>query len=572
MRYVLFLLGSVLLVVYSPATFSQDKEKKDPPAVKEEKEPDTTAEDLQTLKTVGLAAEGPALLEYLRKRTFKEADPKKLDILIRALGEEYFPAREKAYQELLQLGPTALVALKAAAEKNADTEARRRAHDLQARIEAKQEPAIQKATARMLARLKPAGAADVLLAYLPFAEPSVIDELAKALAAVTVVGGKVEPAVPAALGDKLALKRGVAAEALIRAKVAEHKDAARKLLKDAEPAVRLRTALALVPQRDAELVPVLVELLKHLPPEQMWPAEEILVNLAGDQAPAVSLGGNEAARKTCHDAWDAWLKKAGKLDMAKLEQPALRGLTVFVYQDQNFVGRRLISKVVELDRDKKVKWQFDVPTNAVDAQVVGPDRVLIAEYNGGRVTERDTKGNVHWDLTPGGNPIGVQRLPGGNTLITMQQQVLEYNKDKQQVWSFQRPNSDIFRAKKLRSGDVVLLTNNGTVIHVDAKAKRETKSFFGGQPNILFGSIDVLPNGHILVPVMQNNKVSEYSADGREVRKWDVPQPTAVVRLPNGHLLVTSYYTQMIVQLDRSGAQVWTHQVTNGRPFNARGR
>ena len=57
-----------------------------------------------------------------------------------------------AYAELTQLGTSALVAVKQAAESAKDTETRRRALDLKTRIEAKQEPAIQIATARMATR------------------------------------------------------------------------------------------------------------------------------------------------------------------------------------------------------------------------------------------------------------------------------------------------------------------------------------------------------------------------------------------------------------------------------------
>ena len=68
--------------------------------------------------------------------------------------------------------------------------------------------------ARQVARLKPAGAADVLLAYLPFADPNVLDDLGKALAAVGQKDGKAEPGLVQALEDRLALKRGVAGQAL----------------------------------------------------------------------------------------------------------------------------------------------------------------------------------------------------------------------------------------------------------------------------------------------------------------------------------------------------------------------
>src|SRR5438128_1151495 len=241
----LFCLLALAVVIGSPTrrAAAQDKDKE--PAVKEveEKEPDTTPEDIKILKDVGVVAEGPALLDYFRKRTFKEADPKRLEILLRELGSEDFPLREEAYAELMGLGTSALDAIKKAADGSKDAEIKRRTSDLRTRIEAKLEPTVQMATARMTARLKPAGAAEVMLNYLPFAaDRGVIDEICKGLAAVTLTGGKVNPAVLSAVSDKLPLKRGAAGEALARAKITEQMPAVRKLLKDPEPSVRLRVA------------------------------------------------------------------------------------------------------------------------------------------------------------------------------------------------------------------------------------------------------------------------------------------------------------------------------------------
>src|SRR5919108_1122216 len=100
MRYVLLLAG-LLVVALVPGTFGQGQDKEKEPAVREpvEKEPDTTADDIKTLRDVGLSADGAALLEYFRKRTYREADPKRLETLIRDLGDEDFPVREKAYAE-----------------------------------------------------------------------------------------------------------------------------------------------------------------------------------------------------------------------------------------------------------------------------------------------------------------------------------------------------------------------------------------------------------------------------------------------------------------------------------------
>jgi hypothetical protein len=96
------------------------------------------------LRDLGLGTDGAALLDYFKKRTFPEANPKETAILIAQLGDEDFEVRERAYDRLLVLGAGALVRIKEA-EKNKDAEVNRRADELRHRIEAKGEPAIQAA-------------------------------------------------------------------------------------------------------------------------------------------------------------------------------------------------------------------------------------------------------------------------------------------------------------------------------------------------------------------------------------------------------------------------------------------
>src|SRR5262245_58997846 len=106
-----------------------------------------TPEEQKILKDVGLPTDGKSLLDYLRKQTYPEADPKQMDDLIRSLGDDSFKVREDAYAKLIGLGKSAIVGLKDA-EKETDPEVRRRAKDLRQRLESKVEPAIQTATAR----------------------------------------------------------------------------------------------------------------------------------------------------------------------------------------------------------------------------------------------------------------------------------------------------------------------------------------------------------------------------------------------------------------------------------------
>src|SRR5262249_1479897 len=144
-----------------------------------------------------------------------------------------------------------------------------------------------------------------------------------------------------------------AGEAVIRAGIAAERPTVLALLKDPEPTVRLRVALALAPLKEKQAIPVLIDLFGQLKPEQLWSAEELLFRLAGEQAPAAPLGDNAASRKKCRDAWAAWWKEnEAKVDLAKLTQaPTLLGHTVVVLLDK--------SVVMELDRDNKPLWTIE---------------------------------------------------------------------------------------------------------------------------------------------------------------------------------------------------------------------
>src|SRR5450759_1767194 len=54
-------------------------------------------------------------------------------------------------------------------EQDADVELRKRVLELKQHIEIKAEPMVQSAVARLIAKTRPAGAADVLFAYIPYA-------------------------------------------------------------------------------------------------------------------------------------------------------------------------------------------------------------------------------------------------------------------------------------------------------------------------------------------------------------------------------------------------------------------
>jgi HEAT repeat protein len=517
-------------------------------------EPISTADDERTLRDAKLGSDDAALLAFFRKQTLKDADRDKVRMLIRQLGDDSFEVREKASAGLVALGNGARPFLEKASN-DSDLEVSRRAQDcLRLIIENGTGTAVPSAAARLLAQRKPDGAAEVLLAYLASTTNDIVaDEVRSALAAAALRDGKPDPVLTAALTDRLPERRAAAGEALCRAGAVALRPEFRKLLQDSVPAVRMRVALALAYAKDKEALPVLIELLTQLDESQTWQVEELLARVAGDRAPAVALGNDDASRRKCREAWTDWWRTHGAaVNLDGLDTPSrLLGYTMVVLLDEGMIQ--------ELGPDKKPRWQVRGFQFPLDAQYLPGERLLVAEHGGNLVTERNLKGDILWKKEIEG-PLVAQRLPNGNTFIATRSQLLEVDRTGREIYNHSRPDDEwIMKALKLRNGEIACITMAGELLRLGAKGQK--LSSFNVDVRTSGGRLDVLPNGHVLVPQMGGNKVVEYDADGKMVWEVTVAQPIAAVRLPNGNTLVTSMTENRAVEFDRTGKEVWEYRL-----------
>jgi HEAT repeat protein len=509
--------------------------------------------DEEALRAAGLGTDGAALLDFFRKRTPRDADRARVEELIRQLGNDEFAVREKASQALVAEGAAARKALQGATG-SGDPEVARRAQECLRRLDKIESPEVLAAAARLLGRRAPAGAVRALLDYLPFAEGAVADEVGQALAAAGVRDGKADPELARALDDKRAVCRAAAGEALVRAGPGP-RAAARKLLRDPEPAVRRRVALALVEAREKDGVPVLIALLTDLPGAEAVRVEETLLELAGDKAPQTALSPDPAARRKARAAWEAWWKERGdKVDLAAVEVVRrLLGYTLVVEFERSVTNGR----VAEYDREGRKRWAIEGLRYPTSAQALPGGRVLVAEYSGGYVTERNDKGEVLWQHKARSAPLSAQRLPGGNTLVVTRNRVYEVNRDGREVATLAPSSVAYVAACRFRGGHTGVITQAGEFLRF-AAAGKQVKSFPVGGTLPIGGGVQALPNDHILVALYTQNKVAEFDADGREVWQAALRRPSSAYRLPNGHTLVGSRMSQALTELDRKGQVVAT--------------
>jgi HEAT repeat protein len=511
--------------------------------------------------------DGPELLDAFRKRTLTPETMARMRILVRRLGDASYRVRAGAAADLAGFGHMALPILRAAT-RDPDAEVARQAATIVERIEQGPNDALPATAARLIALRKPAGAAEVLLAYLPSTD-SEEDAAAveTALAAVAVRDGKPDSALLRALDDASGRRRAAAGEALCRAGNLEGIGAVRRLLQDADLSVRMRVATALTAAGQKEAVPVLIDLIALLPREQSWQAQDMLTRLVGEGAPQV-VTDDAPGRKKARDAWLAWWKdNADRVNLsARAAEPATLGYTDVVLVEDGGMGR-----VAELGRDGKVRWQIEGLQYPVDAWVLPGNRVLVGEYNGMKVTERDLAGKVVWERANlGGRVVNVQRLTNGHTFIALQNALLEVDRSGRQVARRDWPGGDLWAAFRSADGSITCFSNTRSCVRLDRTGK-EVKSFAINAGGGWTSGIDVTVQGRILVSNTNNEMVQEFDGDGKLVWEARAPGITTATRAPNGRIIVASYITNRVFELDRNGKVVWEHRDAL-HPFRARRR
>jgi HEAT repeat protein len=521
------------------------------------------AADLAILKNAAVKSDVPALLNLFKKRTLLDRDRETVHACIRRLGSETYRLREQAMGELIRRGP-AIVPMLREATKDTDLEIARRSEQCLARIQDRDVPVnVLPAAARLLTARKPAGAVDIMLAYVPYADnDKTLDEARVFLTLLAKEDNKSRPALVAGLSNALPARRAAAGEALCRAGLEDTKANIRNLLADPDAFVRMRVALALAYAGEKDAVPVLIDTLPRLTLVQAWQAEDLLLRLAEDRSPpTVAVGTDETTRGKCRDAWQAWWKEhATTANLARLrETPQPYGYTLVVLLD--------IGQILELGPTNQTRWRIDNLIFPLDVQVLPGDRVLVAEYYGKRVTERNFKGQVLWEKEIAGptGPLMAQRLPGGNTFIATEHQAIEIDRAGKEIFSFSLTRDErIMKAIKLANGEIACLTTDSRVVRFDTAGK-EIHSYPVSLGKQLFGGrIYMLSGGSVLIPHYAENKVVEYDAVGKAVWEITVDEPVAAVRLPNGNTLVTTMNPQRgAVEFDRNGHEVWTYRSTS---------
>jgi HEAT repeat protein len=526
------------------------------------------ANDEAYLAAAKISPDAKGLLEFFRSRSLRGEQLGQVEQYLEDLADARFKVREAASEKLIQLGIPVLPALRRFAH-DADPERGRRAQACIAEIELHRVGSVGLAmpAARVLAKLKPPGAMEALLIFLPFNEDEwVEEEVLTALTDLVRDGRPLDPVIVGFLSDQHPARRAASGLLAGRSSEPEHRLAVQKLLHDTNPKVQLRAAQGLLAGHDREAVPALIRLVEHGPTGISSRAEETLFRMAGDKAPGLSSSTSLSSQRRNAQAWTEWWRQnASQFDLRHWEDESRdQGLTLVAEMDSN--------QVWEYAADGAVKWKIKDLSGPMDAHILRNGHVLIAEYEGRRVTERDLKGKILWSKSLSGNPIACQRLNNGNTFIATHHSLVEVTPAGAEVYNH-TPSKSIFLfgAQKLANGHVVYIANPGIIEEFDPVKEQIIRnvrlgSDFGG-----WCSVEVLANGRFLVALFTEGKVQELDAAGKILWQCRVAGACHASRLRNGNTLVASMTHRKVLELDGDGKIIHEYG-TEGRPWRVHHR
>jgi hypothetical protein len=312
-------------------------------------------------------------------------------------------------------------------------------------------------------------------------------------------------------------------------------------------------------------------LLQLLDPDQepylRGRAEEVLRRLARDRSPAISvLDKSEDQRKIARAAWAAWWRRHGKdLDLARLDwDDGQHGLTVVCELDGSPDNA---GQAWEFDRELRPRWTIDELQGPMDVQVIAGTRVLVAESAARRVSERDLKGKIIWQIQSDSPPVACQRLADGHTLIATQSSLIEIDEKQEEVYNHNRQQDGrITCARQAPNGHVVYLTDQGRVVDFDPREDGMVVYRFRLQGFGAGGGVEWLPNGRYLVALPAVGKVMEVDRWGHPAWQIKIAGAHQALPLPDGNLLVACVNPKRLLEVNRSGKVIWEKR-TRGRPW-----
>ena len=198
----------------------------------------------------------------------------------------------------------------------------------------------------------------------------------------------------------------------------------------------------------------------------------------------------------------------------------------------------------------------------------------------------DESGNIEWDS---GRPAARDGyvLSNGNILICWNDEVIEYDRDKNVIFRYQKPDDtkELGTAERLDNGNTLIseLGDNPRLLEVNSNGEIIVKVPL--QPETENAHMQTrmarkLKNGNYLVPHLLAFAVKEYTPSGEVVKtfKTDLEElggreagnwPFTAIREDNGNTVINLTHGNKVIEVDAEGNVVWImgNDDVEGTPF-----
>jgi len=185
-----------------------------------------------------------------------------------------------------------------------------------------------------------------------------------------------------------------------------------------------------------------------------------------------------------------------------------------------------------LVRDGKVVWQYSIPMRTQSQS--------IQEFD---------------DIT---------RLSNGNIVYACMSGAGIITPEKNLIWVFNCPEGSETHSCQPIGKDSVLLVLNANpakVLIINTATNTILKEILIPTTTInthgQFRHVRITQKGTIMVPLLGENKVVEYTLDGKEIWSVDAKSPWSAIRLHNGNTLISGDHSSYTREVNMKGETVW---------------
>ena len=194
--------------------------------------------------------------------------------------------------------------------------------------------------------------------------------------------------------------------------------------------------------------------------------------------------------------------------------------------------RNPTSQKMSIVRDGKLVWQYSIPMRTLSQSIQEFDDATLL-----------SNGNI------------VFACMSGAGIITP---------DKNLIWEFHCPEGSETHSCQPIGKDSVLLVLNANpakVLIINTATNTILKEILISTTTTAthgqFRHVRMTHNGTIMVPLLSENKVVEYTLDGKEVWSVEAKSPWSAIRLHNGNTLISGDWSGYTREVNMKGETIW---------------